>query len=154
MALAITDHTGEDISAQLDRMPMPLLGSSILTFALHSLEQAIHRCSMHRNDTAHPCDRGSCSLLHLPDNLLSGCLAYLTMVWCCCRLHHTHSFMPKRNGRELSCRFFSPHKRFSCKCIIQAVRCANATRHPNSAIPGLSLKLLLSSRSRHPSAGI
>jgi len=47
VGLAALNHKGEHFSTQFDRMPMPSIGQSSFSFALHTLEQAIDRCAMH-----------------------------------------------------------------------------------------------------------
>ncbi len=51
MVLAIVHQPGENLSAQLDWMPMPPVGKAVFTLALHSLEQSVDSRPMHR-DTA------------------------------------------------------------------------------------------------------
>lgn len=55
MALAMFRHTGEDIPAQFDWVPVPSLSQGTLAFALHSLEQPVDRRSMHGENAAHSC---------------------------------------------------------------------------------------------------
>ena len=52
--LAMLDQKGGHLPAQLDRVTMPSIDKGLLPFALHSLQQAIHGRTMHRDRTVQP----------------------------------------------------------------------------------------------------
>ncbi len=56
---------------------MPTIGKAIVSFALHPLEQPIHRRAMHRDCTASPRFAGRYSPLNVSDDLSFGYLALL-----------------------------------------------------------------------------
>jgi hypothetical protein len=55
IGLAVLTHQGKDCSTEFDGVTVPSIGQRSFSFALHSLEQAIDRCPMHRDRTAHSC---------------------------------------------------------------------------------------------------
>src|SRR5713226_3011300 len=58
-------------------MPMPSVGKAVACFALHPLEQPIHRRTMHGDGAANSRLARRCSLLNVSDDLTLGSLALL-----------------------------------------------------------------------------
>jgi len=105
MALAIVQHPGENLPAELDWVSMSPLSQRRFTFALDTLEQPIHSCAMHQDRAESPCVRGGHPLLHVPDNLPSDCLA---LFWGDGHVHSSHSlfllaFQAKTRSRRIFC---------------------------------------------------
>jgi hypothetical protein len=71
------NQTSKYLSTQLDRVPVPPVGEGALPFALHSLEQPIHRRAMHRDGAVNPRELRCYPLLNLPDDLALGGLMLL-----------------------------------------------------------------------------
>ena len=106
MALAVIQHPGEDLPAQLRGVAVSPLDERVLAFGLDVFEQPIHRRAMHWDRAVSPCFRGIHPLLDLPDNLPPGylacllCLSWPTLVRCFWRYHrwqrhhfdHLHHF--------------------------------------------------------------
>lgn len=90
MTLAIVQHPGENLPAELDGVPMSPLSQRLLTFAFDTLEQPIHSCTMQRDRAEPSCLCGSHSLLHVPDNLPPDELSSLALVWCHSKWHSHH----------------------------------------------------------------
>ncbi len=90
MALAIVQHPGENLPAELDWVSVSPLSQRLLPFALDTLEQPIHGCAMQRDRTEPSGLCGGHSLLHVPDNLPPDCLTSLALVWCHYKWHCHH----------------------------------------------------------------
>ena len=72
MTLAVIQHPGEDLPAQLRSVAVSPLDERVLAFGLDAFEQSIHRRAMHRDRAVSPGFRSSHPLLNLPDNLPPG----------------------------------------------------------------------------------